>query len=406
MITTALSPNLESDDLWLSLQLLMQPWRWQHGKDELKLDLTLQNYFRTNQVWSVNSGRTALLTILQALKLQSGDEVLLQAFTCNAVCNPIRWAGGQPVYVDIDADTLNISVDDLTKKITTRSKVLIIQHTFGNPADLTPLLALAKQHHLFVIEDCAHALGARHANQLLGTFGDAAIFSFGRDKIISSVYGGALLVNNKNLKTTVEPLLAALPHPKLGWTLQQLLHPLMSTLGRHIPGFLTLAQKLKIISLAVSRAERSGLQPNYFPTKLPNALATLALRQLQKLDRFNQHRQQIAQLYHANLKSRPPWLTESIWLRYSVWVDDPQAVFTEAKQAGMILGDWYWSVIVPTGPALSQYGYQPGSCPVAEWSAQHIINLPTHIRLTTTQAQQISNWIKPHLHYGSTGSTD
>src|SRR3989338_1413783 len=114
-----------------------------------------------------------------------------------------------------------MSPTDIKKKISSRSKVLIIQHTFGTSAKLTELLAIAKQHQLYVIEDCAHALGARYQQQLVGTFGDAAIFSFGRDKVISSVYGGALL--------TKQPFtLPSLPSPSLFWIKQQLVHPFIT----------------------------------------------------------------------------------------------------------------------------------------------------------------------------------
>jgi dTDP-4-amino-4,6-dideoxygalactose transaminase len=397
MITTALSPNLQNDDVWLSIRLLLQPWRWRRGETEQQLNTQLHAYFGTEHIWAVNSGRTALLLLLRSLKLSTNDEVLLQAFTCNAVCNPIQWSGAKPVYVDIDAQTLNMSVIDLAKKITPRSKVIIIQHTFGQPADLTPLLDLAKQHQLIVIEDCAHALGARYQNRLVGTFGDAAIFSFGRDKVISSVYGGAVLVSNPALASTVHSAIQALPYPSRCWTWQQLVHPLITTLSRYIPGLLWIAQRLRIISLAVSRGERMGQKPSYFPAKLPNSLAALALQQFKKLDLYNQHRLQLAKLYQQALPSSLPWSDDSIWLRYSLLVDHPQAVFAQAKQAGMILGDWYWNVVVPVGVQLDQYGYVVGSCPVAERTAKQIINLPTHVRLSAKEANQVIAILKPLL---------
>ena len=89
-------------------------------------------------------------------------------------------------------------------------------------------------------------------------------------------------------------------------------------------------------------------------------------------------------------------------------VNDPQAVFTQAKRAGMILGDWYWSVIVPDSTDPAVYGYHSGSCPVAEELASHVINLPTHPRLSVAQAHQIIDFIKPFVQstasYGSNRS--
>lgn len=383
MITTGLSPNVERDDRRLALATLVQPWRWRHGPAEGLLKSNLETFFGTGNIWPVNAGRTALLLLLQALQLKSTDEVLLQAFTCNAVTNPIGWAGAKPVYVDIEPDSYTMSPSDLAKKITPRSKVLIIQHTFGTPAKLPALLAMAKQHQLYVIEDCAHALGARYQQQLLGTWGDAAIFSFGRDKVISSVYGGAVL--------TQQPLtLPTLPYPSLVWTKQQLLHPLIT----YVRPLLPLAQKLRLISLAVTAGERRGKQPHYFPARLPNGLARLAVHQFKKLEPFNHHRRTMAAFYHQQLATQT-WFDDSIYLRYPVRVSDQEKVLTLAKKKGIILGDWYTAPVVPGDP--QQFGYQPGSCPAAELAAAEVVNLPTHIGIKTKQAKLICELVKPYV---------
>lgn len=383
MIFTGLSPNLQSDDLWLSIRLLFQPWRWQRGSAEQQLKQQLEQLFGTQHIWPVNSGRTALLVILKSLHLQSTDEVLMQAFTCNAVSNPIRWAGAKPIYVDVDPQTLCMAMSDLQKKITPQSKVLIIQHTFGTPANLAGLLSVARQHNLFVIEDCAHALGASYQGTLLGTYGDAAIFSFGRDKVISSVYGGALLVKRPGF------VMPALPYPSMFWIKQQLLHPLITTVAKHIRLVLPVAQKLKLISLAVSAKERAGQQPTYFPARLPNALAALASHQLSKLEQYNQHRRVIAKLYSECLED--DCHPASIYLRYCIFVRGRQALLHAAKRRGVILGDWYDVAVVP-----SSLDYPAGSCPAAEHLAKHVVNLPTHIAITPAIAQQICDVIKPY----------
>lgn len=404
MIFTALSPNVQRDDFWLTVQTLLQPWQWQRGTAEKKLQQSLQLYFSTQTIWPVNSGRTALLTLLQHCGLQPNDEVLLQAFTCNAVANPILWAQGKPIYVDIEPATLTMSPQDLKKKITARSKVLIIQHTFGQPAAIEELLAIAKQHQLIVIEDCAHALGARHHDQLLGTFGDAAIFSFGRDKVISSVYGGAILINNQKIFSNFASIIETLPYPNIFWTAQQLIHPIITSAAKKIRPLLPLAQRLHLISLAVSALERHGKQPTYFPARLPNGLAALALQQLDKLDRFNHHRQSIAAQYQAGLTATMPWLPESIYLRFNVQVNQPRRLVTAFKQQGIILGDWYDAPIVPKPKADQEsFNYRQGDCPVAESVSQQIVNLPTHIGITTKTATRIINLIKTY-HSNTHGS--
>ncbi|KXK11813.1 MAG: L-glutamine:2-deoxy-scyllo-inosose aminotransferase [Microgenomates bacterium OLB23] len=129
--------------------------------------------------------------------MREGDEVLLQGFTCVAVPNAVVWNGLKPVFVDVD-DHYNL-VDDLESYIGPNTKAIIVQHTFGIAANMKAIALAAKKHNLFIIEDCAHALGGMYASQPLGSFGDVSIVSFGRDKVVSSVFGGAALTKNKTV---------------------------------------------------------------------------------------------------------------------------------------------------------------------------------------------------------------
>src|SRR3989344_6809428 len=173
-----LSPDTANDDVLLSLEMLCQPWLWQKGERICQIEQWFKNYFNTNFAISFNSGRSALLAILTCLQLPAGSQGLTQAFTCVAVPNSIIWAGLRPIFVDIDK-SLNINVADAQKKITAKTKVLILQHTFGIPANIEKIADFCRKNKLIMIEDCAHALGASYQAKQLGTFGDAAFFSFG-----------------------------------------------------------------------------------------------------------------------------------------------------------------------------------------------------------------------------------
>ena len=164
LVFTSLSPNVEAEDRQYAWRLLLQPWNWRSGGSIGECEEWFKKYFDVPHAWGVNSGRSGLFLILQALGIERGDEVLLQAFTCNAVPNPILWVGATPIYVDIDEETLNMDPADLEKKITPRAKAIIVQHTFGYPADMNRILEIAKKHNLIIIEDCAHALGARYTS--------------------------------------------------------------------------------------------------------------------------------------------------------------------------------------------------------------------------------------------------
>src|SRR5947207_2728640 len=124
MIFTNLAPNTQKDDAALAWRLLWQPWKWRKGNAAEKLEEVIAQKIGVKHAISFESGRTSMHAILKALNIKAGDEVLLQAYTCVAVPDPVLWTGATPIYVDCD-QTLTMSAADLEKKITPRAKVLI-----------------------------------------------------------------------------------------------------------------------------------------------------------------------------------------------------------------------------------------------------------------------------------------
>ncbi|HEA84491.1 MAG TPA: aminotransferase class I/II-fold pyridoxal phosphate-dependent enzyme, partial [Candidatus Wildermuthbacteria bacterium] len=184
-ISISLSPNTEKDDIRLALkEILSFGFLRSRGREINELEKEFSKKVGVRHAVSFNSGRSALMAVLCALELKKDDEVLLQAFTCNAVPNPVLWSSLKPVYVDCKED-YNISPQDLEQKITKKSRAVIVQHTFGKPADMDKIQAVCRQNKLLLIEDCAHALRAEYKGVEVGTFGDIAFFSFSRDKVIS-----------------------------------------------------------------------------------------------------------------------------------------------------------------------------------------------------------------------------
>src|SRR5258706_15735030 len=122
-ISISLSPNVQKDDVVLALKLLFQPWKWKKGNAIKEFENTFKEYLGVKYAFSFNSGRSSLFAILKSLNLKEGSDILLQAFTCNAVPNPILWANLNPIYVDCD-NSFNIDIEDLKKKITKENKVL------------------------------------------------------------------------------------------------------------------------------------------------------------------------------------------------------------------------------------------------------------------------------------------
>lgn len=337
---------------------------------------------------------------LRASGVGVGDEVLVQAYTCLVVINAIKWAGATPVYVDIN-DNFNINPNDLNKKITQRSKVLIIQHTFGQPADLDQLLPLAKQHGLKTIEDCAHALGAKYKGRLLGTFGDIGLFSFGSDKPVSCVRGGALITNDDAIFNKLTDDHFCLPRTARLRLIQHLFHYPVFFIGKNLyhlgigKCLLWLAKKVHLISKIIYEPEKVGRPVAFYPALLPNALAVILLDQLKELDAVNQHRLKIARLYSSKIKNRniqlPKFSSGSIPLRYPLLADNPKILLNRGAKQGVILGDWYNRVVAPSDSDLSKTGYKAGACPNAERLAARSVNLPTDRQITTAAGLRIIN---------------
>jgi len=397
----SLSPNTETDDVIIALKTAITPWKWKRGGSIHQVEEWFRKRFHTDTAYSFNAGRSALLALLKSFGIGKGDEVIVQAFTCVAVPEVVMWAGAYPVYCDIDS-SYNIDPAKLEKLITRKTKAVIVQHTFGIPARIREIREIADKHKIIIIEDCSHSLGATVDGKLVGSFGDAAFFSFGRDKVISSVYGGMAIIKRKNERTKeqrnkelLQEVHDSIDYPPNDWIVQQLLHPILCNtlilplynvfdIGKFL---LVLAQQCKLLSLAVYPGERKGLQPSVFPKRMPNALAVLALNQLRKLEQYNRRRLQVAGQYGKIVEG-------AIYLRYPLIVNNPVSFIKSAKQKGILLGNWYHNVVDPDVVDFSAVHYRKESCPKAEEYASKIINLPTYPGMKDEEIGRVLRYLK------------
>jgi perosamine synthetase len=155
---------------------------------------------------AVTSCTTALHLSLAALGFGPGDEAIVPAFTWISTANVVEHLGGKVVFCDIDLKTFNIDVKQLEDKINPKMKVILPVHLFGLSADMAPIIALARKHNLWVIEDAACGFGTRYKGQHVGTFGDAGCFSFHPRKAITTGEGGMVTTNSEELITRVRRL--------------------------------------------------------------------------------------------------------------------------------------------------------------------------------------------------------
>lgn len=400
-IFTGFAPNLKIRDVFTAVGFLSLPWRWKKlrvGESVEKVEEWLKNYFQTKYTFTFDSGRTALHYALKALGAGHDSEVLVQSYTCVVVINAIKWTGAKPVYIDID-NNFCIDHTDLRRKITQKTKILIIQHTFGRPANLDKLLEIAREYNLKVIEDCAHSLGVKHNGQLTGTFGDIGMFSFGSDKNVSCVRGGALITNDDDLAKKIADFRSRLPLARRVKVIQHLWHYPAFVKGKLLYNLglgkllLAVAKKINLINKIIYPPEKEGRQVLFYPSLLPNALAEILLNQLKHITQTTEHRQMIAKIYDSEIINseikKPEWSDESVWLRYTLLVKEPQKLHALAKKQGIILGNWYDCPVAPKDIDLSATDYILGSCPNDEKLSQMSINLPTDPCVTEKDARRI-----------------
>ncbi len=404
-IASAFAPNYTIWDVLIASKYLL-PWNWtklQNGKNSRRLERKFCEYMDSRWAISFDSGRSGLYAILKCLGIKDYDEVILQAFTTVALPNVIQWCGAKPIYVDIDEKTYNIDPEKIEKKITDKTKAIIVQHTFGNPAEMDRVIEIAKNHNLFVIEDCAHSLGTEYKDRKTGTFGDAAFFSFGRDKVISSVSGGMVITANQELGKKIKGFKDQMPYPKKKLIIKQLLHPVITFKALHLYYFfgigkiiMYLSVKFGIITKAYSKEEKRNQKSENFPAKMPNALATIALHQMKLINKFNDHRIEIVKLYKEKLTGNknvilPESTPESknIYLWYTVLVQNKKELIKKAKKHHIILGDWFPQAVGPIEVSLEKSGYKKEDCPVAEKVSSQCVNLPTHYRISEREINKI-----------------
>src|SRR3989344_686883 len=395
-ISTGFAPNFESDDVRLAVKLLLGMVSQSTLNSSLaSFKKEFSEYFGGRHVSLYSSGRAALCGALRALNLEKDSEVLIQAFTCVAVPDAVLWADLKPIFVDISPKTYNFDIKYLKKKLSKKTRAIVIQHTFGISADISELKKIAEKNNLYLVEDCAHGLGGEYGGEKLGTLGDIGVFSFGRDKIISSVFGGAVVTKNKQI---IQRLMIAerdLVVPPGAFTQQQLQYLVIYALALPVynlflgKGLLWLSRRLGLLSQAVYERECRGEKPFFLTYRFSLQLAPLLLQQFRKLPKFIKHRKSIANIYIENLGLNYPIMP---YLRVPVIVKDKTATLAAAKRKGIHLGNWYRGAIDPPHSDGAALNYTP--CPQAESLAQQTINLPTHINISRSDALKIAEFIK------------
>lgn len=294
------------------------------------------------------NGTVALHAALLGMGLEPGDEVLVPTLTYVATANAVKYCGAQPVFVDSEPTTWNIDPALLEAKITPRTKGIIPVHLYGHPANMDPILEIARRYNLFVLEDAAEAHGAFYKNQVAGSLGDLAVFSFYGNKIITTGEGGMIVSNNE-----------------------------------------VLAQRLRQI-------KGQGMDPNrryWFPMigynyRMTNIEAAIGLGQLEQIAWHIERRREIATYYqeflsgssHLTLMPQAPWAKSVFWLS-SVLLDEALAPQRDTLMARLLAQGIETRPFFYPLHTLPMY-YAPGAIyPIADNLAARGFNLPTSSKL-------------------------
>ena len=344
-------------------------------------------------------GRVAFYATLRALGVGLGDEVIVPGFTCVVVPNAVRLTGATPIYADIESGGYNIDPHRVEEIITSRTRALVVQHSFGIPAPIDSLLDLAMRHGLLVIEDCAHSVGGKHDDRRLGTFGDAAFFSFQWSKPLTTGMGGMAVTSDVVLadrlrrvhRGTVPPPITAqmqlyaqyhaharLFSPRLAW---------------HAQDALRVVSRLGLFVGSSSEAELDGAMPSDHNWRMASFQQAVGERLLWTVPERNAHAEALAARYDAALQNAG-WTTPSrpsgaALLRYPVRVANKDRLLQAARQARVEVGSWFETPLHPVAlEKHARFGYVVGQCPNAEHTARQLVNLPLHPGVSAAEADR------------------
>jgi perosamine synthetase len=194
-------PNYGEEEILAATEVLQSgKFARQSGSKVNEFERAFADYFGVQHAIAISSGTAAIHVALSALGIGPGDDVINTSHCFIGTATPVVHAGAVPVFADIDPDTFNIDPVSIKEKITPYTKAIIPVHLNGLPADMDPIMEIAREHNLFVVEDAAQAHGALYKGKLVGTIGDVGCFSFWEDKLMTTAgEGGMVIINNDEL---------------------------------------------------------------------------------------------------------------------------------------------------------------------------------------------------------------
>ncbi len=355
-------------------------------------------------------GRVALYAILRAFGVGPGDEVVVPAFTCVAVPNAVIYTGATPVYADIDEETYTVDPATVAAAMSSRTRVVLAQNTFGLSADLDALAEAARPYDAFVVDDCTHGLGGSYRGRPNGAAAFAAFYSTQWSKPISTGLGGIAVTPDPGLAAGLAAQERAAAEPRardralLGTMLfarEQIATPRTLRAGRAV---YRVVSRAGVVPGSSGGDELAGTSmPASFVVAMSDFQARLAARRLGTLAGRIRKRRAVAERYsawlsaHGRTPAYEPDGSEHAFLRYPLRVAERDAYVEEATRRGILLGDWFHSPLYPIAGDLGRWGFRRGEHPVAERVASEIVNLPTDVAPDGREAAAVEKLLEASI---------
>lgn len=328
------------------------------GKEVGEFECQIAGYLGVKYAIGCASGTDALQVAMMAIGVQPGDEIITTPFTFVATTETIVLLGAKPVYVDIDPRTFNIDASQIEAAITPRTKAIIPVHLYGQAAEMDPIMEVARNHHLRVIEDSAQALGAAYKGKKVCTFGDIACISYFPSKNLGAFGDAGMVVTNDA----------------------------------------TLAERLRMIILHGSK-ERYYHEILGVNSRLDTLQAVVLSVKLKYLDSWNAKRRAAASRYTQLLDGAPvvvPYVApacEHIFHQYTIRAPRRNELADHLKQQNIPYAIYY-PVPLHLQKAFAIAGKSTGAFPNTEHAADEVLSLPMHTELTDEQCVFITDAIK------------
>ncbi|HUO44970.1 MAG TPA: DegT/DnrJ/EryC1/StrS aminotransferase family protein [Burkholderiales bacterium] len=357
-------PLLDAETIDGAAEVLRSGWI-ASGPQVLAFEHALSDYCGGRPVRVMNSATAALEIALRVCGIGPGDEVITSAESFFAAPNMIIRVGARPVFVDCDLLTRNIDLDQVEAAITPRTRAILPTHFSGLPVDMERLYEIAHRHKLRVIEDAALAIGSSWRGRRIGAFGDLVVFSFHPNKNMTTIEGGALVVNDGDEAKLAEKL--------------------------RFHGIVRLADGTRDVDVAAGKFN------------LPDVNARIGLSQLRRLDGFIATRRALAEHYFKSLKTEPPCVPPArghpgdaaghSWNMFTVLlplgrIGITRKQFIDAMHArGIGIGISYEALHLST--LCRGFGYHPGDFPNAERIARETVTLPLFPAMTVADVERV-----------------